>query len=337
VRMSNSNSVEVLSTLKGVGAKSAEKLIDNGIDSIEKVAISRVSEISEILGWSKAKSRMLINQAKSIALDKALELKTLEEIVEYRATKIQRIPTGSSDLDAVLGGGVETDAITGLSGQFGTGKTQLCKQLAVNCKKYLDRKVAWIETEPGCFRPERILEIAEAKGVSIDPSGDIFVIPAHLIIDTARQMLAYERIEKEIKKGVDIGLLVVDSFSARFRDEFQGREVLSGRSQETARHLGYLQYLASQYNMAVVLTIQVMGIPDSSKQLEVQMKEARPHALYGGHVLKHSVTTWIALRQKSSTRQLWEATVFDAPSLPRRSAEFVIDSSGIRDVSRRSG
>lgn len=49
------------------------------------------------------------------------------------------ISTGSSDLDSLLGGGVETGAITEIFGEFRTGKTQLCHTLCVTCQRPLDQ------------------------------------------------------------------------------------------------------------------------------------------------------------------------------------------------------
>ncbi len=75
------------------------------------------------------------------------------------------ISTGSKNLDELLGGGIETGAITELFGEFRTGKTQLCHTLAVMCQLPLDMgggegKCLYIDTE-GTFRPERLLAVAE--------------------------------------------------------------------------------------------------------------------------------------------------------------------------------
>jgi DNA repair protein RadA len=267
-----------------------------------------------------------------MALDKAIFLLPMDKEMEERKKRIQRISTGSMALDEILGGGVETDAITGLSGEYASGKSQLCFQLALNCIKQYGRSVAWIETEPQTFRPERVLEIAKYRGIPLDATRNIFVIPSRFIVDAYKQFNAYERVEKEIKNGLDIGMIIIDSFSAKFRDMFAGREMFPLRSQEQSRHLGFLQYLASKYNLAIVLTVQVMGVPDTSTQYQIQMKESDPFALYGGHILKHCVTFWLRLAQVSSAKKEWSATLFDAPNLPRREAKFKITERGIEDI-----
>lgn len=58
---------------------------------------------------------------------------TATEFHARRADLIS-ITTGSKNLDTVLGGGMETGSITELFGEFRTGKSQICHQLAVTCQ-----------------------------------------------------------------------------------------------------------------------------------------------------------------------------------------------------------
>lgn len=87
------------------------------------------------------------------------------------------ISTGSSDLDTLLGGGIETGAITEIFGEFRTGKTQLCHTLCVTCQRPLDQgsaegRAMYIDTE-GTFRPQKLCAIAERY--QMDPS-EVLVI-----------------------------------------------------------------------------------------------------------------------------------------------------------------
>lgn len=54
--------------------------------------------------------------------------------IQARRSELIYITTGSSDLDKLLGGGIETGSITELFGEFRSGKTQLCHTLAVSCQ-----------------------------------------------------------------------------------------------------------------------------------------------------------------------------------------------------------
>lgn len=51
-----------------------------------------------------------------------------------KRSEIIQLTTGSKELDKLLQGGIETGSITELFGEFRTGKTQLCHQLAVTCQ-----------------------------------------------------------------------------------------------------------------------------------------------------------------------------------------------------------
>jgi RecA/RadA recombinase len=73
-----------------------------------------------------------------------------------------RLPTGCKSLDNLLDGGIEAGVITQVYGPPGSGKTQLCHTLCVMLPP--NYNAIYIDTE-GSFRPERIKEIAEAKGL----------------------------------------------------------------------------------------------------------------------------------------------------------------------------
>ena len=80
--------------------------------------------------------------------------------------------TGCRDLDAILGGGMESGSITELYGEFRTGKSQLALTMCVS--SFLpnesgggDAKAIFIDTE-GTFRPERLAPIAERYGIDTD-------------------------------------------------------------------------------------------------------------------------------------------------------------------------
>jgi RecA/RadA recombinase len=72
-----------------------------------------------------------------------------------------RLPTGCKSLANLLDGGIEAGVITQVYGPPGSGKTQLCHTLCVMLPS--DYGAIYIDTE-GSFRPERIQEIANARG-----------------------------------------------------------------------------------------------------------------------------------------------------------------------------
>ncbi|XP_031961630.1 LOW QUALITY PROTEIN: DNA repair protein RAD51 homolog 1-like [Corvus moneduloides] len=83
-----------------------------------------------------------------------------------RQSEIIQIPRGSKELDKLLQGGIETGSLTGLFGEFRTGKTQPCHCLAVTGQLPTDPgggqkgEATSMDTE-GIFRPEWLLAVAE--------------------------------------------------------------------------------------------------------------------------------------------------------------------------------
>lgn len=59
---------------------------------------------------------------------------TTATVIHLKRSELVQLTTGSSELDRLLGGGIETGSITEIFGEFRTGKTQMCLTLAVTCQ-----------------------------------------------------------------------------------------------------------------------------------------------------------------------------------------------------------
>src|SRR3989344_5484475 len=114
--------------LPGVGAATAEKLREAGYDDLMSIAVASPGELTEIAGVTEATARKIINTARN-KLDMGFE--TGEELLKKRELVI-RISTGSKSFDALVGGGFESGAISECFGEFGSSKSQIAHQLAVN-------------------------------------------------------------------------------------------------------------------------------------------------------------------------------------------------------------
>ncbi len=147
-----SKAVSVLD-LPGVGATTAEKLASVGYDDLMSIAVASPSEIMDVTGMSEAVARKLI-QASRESLD--MGFSSGEDLLAKRR-RVMKISTGVKDFDRILGGGFETGCISECFGQYGSAKTQIAHQLAVNV--YAEDPTAvtvFIDTE-NTFRPERII------------------------------------------------------------------------------------------------------------------------------------------------------------------------------------
>src|SRR3989344_1686203 len=117
-----------ISDLPGVGAATAEKLNDAGFSDMISIAVASPAEIVEIAGVGEAVARKIINAARK---NLNMGFESGDELLK-RAERVERITTGSKELDKLLGGGVETGSITEMYGQYASGKSQIGFQLAVN-------------------------------------------------------------------------------------------------------------------------------------------------------------------------------------------------------------
>jgi DNA repair protein RadA len=317
--------IKEIEDLPGVGAKTAEKLRQAGYYTLMDLATASVQELSETVGIGEETAKKLIETAKE-----ALGL-GFQSAYDYylQRQKVEKITTGSEALNELLGGGIETQSIVEAFGEFGSGKTQLGHQLAVNVQLPKEKgglfdsepvKVVYIDTE-GTFRPERIRAMAEAVG--LDPDEALKNIIIARATSTDDQMLFVRRIPKLIQEGNNVRLVVIDSITAHFRAEYVGRGTLAERQQKLNKHLRDLLKLATTYNLAVYVTNQVMAKPDSF--IGIDLVQA-----VGGHVLAHAITYRIFLRKGKGGVRI--ARLIDAPHLPEREVAFKITEEGIRDA-----
>lgn len=308
----------VIEDIPGIGEKIAEKLREIGYSDPMAIAVSSPGELASIAEIGETQAAKIINAAREML---EIGFETADKILEKR-TNIAKIKTGSKNLDNLLGGGVETQAITESYGAFGSGKTQIGFQLAVNVQLPknnggLEGSVLWIDSEQ-TFRPERIAQIA--KSLKLDPEKTLKNIFVARAFNSEHQMLLIEKSPEMIEQK-NIKLIVIDSLTSHFRADFVGRGELAGRQQKLNRHLHQLQRLADAYNLAVYVTNQVMARPD--------ILFGDPTAPVGGHVLGHMATYRIYLRRGRENTRI--GRLVDSPGLPEGEAVFKITEAGIRD------
>ncbi|MBL7160956.1 MAG: DNA repair and recombination protein RadA [Candidatus Aenigmarchaeota archaeon] len=113
--------------LPGVGEKIAEKMREAGYTDLMSIAASSSGELSVAVNIGNDTANRIIAGARE-ALKMGFETAT---VVMKRREKIGKLTTGSKALDTLLGGGIESQAITEFHGAFGSGKSQIAHQIAV--------------------------------------------------------------------------------------------------------------------------------------------------------------------------------------------------------------
>jgi len=106
-----------------------KKFQDAGYYTADAIVMTSARQLEKIKGLSEAKVVKAKEGASKVS--RKIGFQTAGEMLLKRQREIIRITTGSSALDEILGGGIETGSITEIHGEWRTGKTQLALTLAV--------------------------------------------------------------------------------------------------------------------------------------------------------------------------------------------------------------
>ena len=310
---------ETLEDIPGVGPAIAEKLREAGYDDLMTIAVASPADLAEKCELGDKKAADIIEGAKVLADIGNFE--TGEDILERRKS-VTKLTTGSKAIDELLGGGLETQAITEFFGEFGSSKTQICFQLAVNATLPeemggFDSEVVIIDTE-NTFRPERIIQMSNYLGID---SGEVLKkIHVARAFNSQHQILLVDK-AMELAKTKKIKLLILDSLTSHFRAEYIGRGALAERQQMLNRHMHDLLSFATLNNAAIAVTNQVASKPDAFF--------GDPTRPIGGHIVGHTATFRIYLRKGKAGKRV--ARLIDSPNMPEGEAVFMITEDGIKD------
>ena len=305
--------------LPGVGPATAEKLREAGFDDLLSLAVMAPGDLAEQAELGEAVAAKIIAGAKKMAnIGGFISGDALLE----RRRQVQKLHSKVQSIDDLLGGGFETQALVEVYGEFGSGKTQIGHQLAVNCtlpleEGGLDGDVFYIDTED-TFRPERITQMARGHG--LDPEKVLARIHVARAYNSAHQMLLADEI-KRMSRGLNVKMIIVDSLTSHFRAEYIGRGMLANRQQKLNRHLKDLKQLATINNALVLVTNQVHSKPDAMW--------GDPTKPIGGHILAHASTFRLYLRKAKAGRRI--ARLVDSPNLPDGECVYQVTQEGLRD------
>jgi DNA repair protein RadA len=312
-------SVKAVEELPGVGPATAEKLREAGYNDLMSLAVATPDSVAEATEIGANVAQKIIAAARE-----AVDVGGFEtgDVILERRKSVAKLTTCSKAFDELLGGGLETQAITECFGEFGSGKSQLGHQLAVNVTRGedeggLDGDTVWIDTE-STFRPERIHQMCDA--LELDTEAVLKRIHVARAFNSHHQMLLMEKAH-EMTKDFPVRLVVIDSLTAHFRAEYIGRGVLAERQQLLNKHIHELMRFGDVQNAAIYVTNQVSAKPDAFF--------GDPTRPIGGHIVGHSATFRVYLRKSKGGKRI--ARLIDSPNMPEAEAVFTVSEDGIRD------
>jgi DNA repair protein RadA len=336
-----------LEELPGVGPATADKLKENGYDSYQSIAVASPAELSNKADVGESSAGDIINAARDAADIGGFE--TGADVLSRRE-EIGKLQFLIDEVDELMGGGVETQSITEVYGEFGAGKSQVTHQLAVNVQlpsEYggLEGRAIFIDSED-TFRPERIdemvrglpddaieaaMEAREIEGGANDEDAlealveDVLdKIHVAKAFNSNHQILLAEKAQEIANEYEDdeypVRLLCVDSLTAHFRAEYVGRGELANRQQKLNKHLHDLDRVGNLYNTAVIVTNQVQSNPDAFF--------GDPTKPIGGNILGHKSTFRVYLKKSKQDKRI--VKLVDAPNLPDGEAVMRVQGAGLK-------
>src|ERR687890_1943070 len=323
-------------SLQDVDQHLLHKLKGIGIGSISDLATMTAPELLEdyysnyddaVRGIDFETISELVLKAKQKLIEDGLlqqDFSSAEKMLEIRE-KLVKFTTGSQSVDLFLGGGIETQALTEIAGEFGSGKSQLCYTLCVTANmQNKDYGIIFVDTE-NSFRAERIHQIAESRGLDAEEiMKKIFVCKIYYSAHLEAVIRSLAKYIEQYKAR----LVIIDSIISLHRAEFAGRETLAERQQRLNAILHKLKRLAEIYNVAIVYTNQVQAQPDSflGNGGFDSMRAA------GGNIMGHASTYRIFLRKIGHNRL---ATMLDSPYHACSHVKFTIGEEGIQDLEKK--
>jgi len=221
---------------------------------------------------------------------------------------VERISTGSSDIDECIGGGIERGVISVMFGEGGSGKTNLCLQLARNAVQ-AGGKVLFIDTENVSI--ERFAQICGDDFERFLPEVLFFHAETmeeqnHMVTQSVRLARTEQRFD----------LLVIDSITALYRLGF-GSETEAMDKARLMEQLTELAKVARASNIPVVATTQVY----TSQRTDT-------FEPIGGHVMTHSAKAIYRLGKLDTGLRTLE--VVKHRSLPEgRNCQFMLTGAGV--------
>ena len=337
-----------LEDLPGVGPATAEKLKETGFDSYQSLAVASPGELSNTADVGESTAADIIQAARKAADVGGFETGTA---VLQRREQIGKLTWGVPAVDDLLGGGVETQSITEVYGEFGAGKSQVTHQLAVNVQLPsehggLEGGAVFIDSED-TFRPERIddmvrglddevladfMEIHGIEDGSPDDEASMDALVSAVLdqihvakaFNSNHQILLAQKAKELVGDTQDgefpVRVLAVDSLTAHFRAEYVGRGELAERQQKLNKHIHDLMRVGDLHNTAVLVTNQVSSNPDSFF--------GDPTKPIGGNILGHSSTFRLYLRKSKNNKRI--VRLVDAPNLPDGEAVMRVEGAGLK-------
>lgn len=238
--------------------------------------------------------------------------------------KFQQIKFNVESLDTLTGGGIDIGSVTEIFGEAGSGKTQICMQLALNCvlpkeNGGLAGRTIHISTDKQ-FAIQRLYQMASSLRERVNlPDLELLDNIDIMEFSSKEELRVFVSVSlpQRLEQFANIRLVIIDSIAGIFRHETN----YIARADEMRGVVQKLERLADDHNFAIIMTNHVTsGIDDSCL----------------GTAFENLVSTKLKIKNteeyrtsKSGISRVRLLDVIFSPRLPCRRERFLISSSGI--------
>ncbi|KAI8385759.1 P-loop containing nucleoside triphosphate hydrolase protein [Blakeslea trispora] len=226
-----------------------EKLQEGGYDDLDQIKDANLFELTEELGLNKEEVQFLI---KACGKEPKVLKRSLGDIIA--AEKRCSISTSCKNFNSLLGYGIPPFKITEVCGESGSGKSQICMQLAVNVQLPSNSggvggECLYIDTE-GSFQHSRIVDMSK----NLDMESILSGIHLFRVLDHTELLALVRQLPDILQHYPKVRLIIIDSIAYHFRVN-----VLDSRARTAI--LDYLAQalieVANKNNLAIVVSNHV--------------------------------------------------------------------------------
>lgn len=298
----------------------------------KKVKNTSLSNISTLYHLNDAEIQKILDLTPESTIQLKKEISTgkhrlwFKDDIEEISKKSNPLSSGSINIDTILNGGFFPGVVYFIFGEFTTGKTQLCLQLATNIAQKFNEQLIkknqyltlFLDTENN-FKPERINQLSTS--LNLEPERVLKSINVLNILGSTALNVTFEKIE-DLIITYDYKLVIIDSLTNHFRAD----QNIDGMNQitQTKKFLKILKKineLTKKYNLISILIGQVS--PNFSKESFFPVK---PFAV---RLLNHYFSEFILFSYIAENKR--SAHIINSEFLPERKTIFMITEKGIRD------
>lgn len=316
-----------------ISEKDIERLKSIGITTIQSLYMTRRKNLLNIKGFTEKKISNIFTEANKIEVYN-LFLKG-SDFMNERDNTIFKISSGSNNLDNIIGGGLESNSITEIIGEYNTNINEFIHILMINGQKMNKKNIIFFDLDKSWFCKEKIN--LYAKGMNLNGKkclGNIMLINDIDCYDELMDKLNEISESEEIKQ---CSLLIIDSLISIFQKIFQETINNSNNSQfnigiekkidiesKLGQVLNILKRISQLYNIAIVMTRFINNDENINERNDLIKSDPNIEI-----ILNYECKT--RLKFKKIKNDKIKCIILNSPMISEKDCKFLITEKGIQD------